>query len=341
MISFKNLMVLAACVAPLWTIAAEPEGTWKFDTSATFKIDFKAGEPDVKTIIFQAPGAVLNGNCRVRIRNNEFAFDEVFQPLMKQGVTSAQLEKFLKQKFNFTLANKSQIYQVVGSAPECAHPVSEFFIEGNQLLVPVGGNFFYRYLKTPSSSGKPAVAGEMTAVTSGVAGGAVTAELVALKLSRIPFSYEAYYNDCARRLQVKAGALKAAEKCAPAYFPYVAAPGTKSALQKLIGNHDFSKTGGEYAVGYGMPFKFKRTPTFVVLPPHKGVYVIRVDDLEPIKDEERDRFSGAFISVKDGEIVDQLDTGCTFNAEYVCASADGTKRARLSESGKFVERQAR
>ena len=324
------------CISPLWAMAGELEGTWKYDMSGQFRADFNPGDPQVKTIIFQAPGAVLNGNCRVNLKPTPFAFDEVFQPLLKQGLSAAQLEKFLKQKFNFTLSNKSQIYAIVGTPPECASPLREFFIEGNQLLVPVGGNFFYRYVKAAAAAPGAGAAGGTTGADSGVA-----AELAALKPSRVPFSFDAYYKDCSRKLQVKGGALKSAEQCAPAYAPYAAAPGSKSRLLKLIGNHDYSKTGGENAFEYGTPFKFKRTPTFVVLPPRQGVHVIRVDDLEVIKDEERDRFSGAFISIKDGVIVDQLDTACNFDADYVCTDPRGKKIARLSDSGKFVERQER
>lgn len=336
--TYKRFVVSMICLSPLWAKAGEFEGTWKYDASAQFKVDFNPGDPQVKTIIFQAPGAVLNGNCRVSLKPTAFAFDEVFQPLLKQGLSAAQLEKFLKQKFNFTLSNKSQIYAIVGTPPECASPLREFFIEGNQLLVPVGGNFFYRYVKAAAAAPD---AGAGSAAGKAVADGGIAAELAALKPTRMPFSFDAYYKDCARKLQIKGGALKAAEQCAPGYVPYAAAPGSKSRLLKLIGNHDYSKTGGENAFEYGTPFKFKRMPTFVVLPPHKGVHVLRVDDLEVIRDEERDRFSGAFISIKDGVIVDQLDTGCNFDAEFVCTDPRGKKVARLSDSGKFVEWQDR
>lgn len=313
------------CLAPGWSMAGELDGAWKFDTATQFKVDFKAPEPMVKTIIFQGLGTNLEGNCRINIRRTEFAFHKTFQSLYKMGLTEVQLQQFLKKNFNFTLANKTHIYQAVGTAPTCASPLREFFIEGDQLLVPFGGNFFYRYLKTPAPR---------------AAGATVGAELAALKPTRLPFSLDAYYAKCSSKVMVKNGSLKGADQCQPSYNPYVASPASASALHKLIGNHDFHKTGGEYAFDYGPPFKFRRTPTFIVLPPRNGVYVLHVDDLEPINNEERDRFAGAFISIKDDIIVDQLDRGCTFDADYVCTDSDGVRQGRLTNSGKFVDKLA-
>ena len=65
----------------------------------------------------------------------------------------------------------------------------------------------------------------------------------------------------------------------------------------------------------------------------KQVILLRVDDFEVVRNEERDVMSGVYLSVVGGKVIDQI-SGCQFDHDYVCA-VGGRAVAKLSENGKF------
>lgn len=72
----------------------------------------------------------------------------------------------------------------------------------------------------------------------------------------------------------------------------------------------------------------------MILPPLKDVQLLRIEDDEG-SIEDREISGGAYLAIKDGVVVDQLDEGCDMGADYVCSHRDRADAFRLLESGKF------
>lgn len=199
----------------------------------------------------------------------------------------------------------------------------EFFQVGDRLLVPVGVTF-HSYVK--ADSGKLPASGD---TVSGIAP-SIMANYAA---SRLPLDYNRYYVECVPKIVGSKGKPRTTDKCAPDFHPYVADPKSGDALMNLVGNHDYEKGDQEYAGGFSPPFRQKTAPTFLVFPPMKQVVLVRVDEFERVRDEERDVMSGVYLSIAGGKVVDQI-SGCHFNRDYVCLD-EGRVVARLLDSGKF------
>jgi hypothetical protein len=142
-----------------------------------------------------------------------------------------------------------------------------------------------------------------------------------------------YYASCNPKILDAKGQPHSTDKCGPEFFPYVADPKSADPLMKLIGNHDYTKSGQLYAQDFSPPFKQKIPATFLVFPPFKQVIIVRVDDLARVRNEEREVMSPAYLSIVDGKVVDQI-SGCQFNRDYVCMD-DDRPLFKLTESGKF------
>lgn len=153
------------------------------------------------------------------------------------------------------------------------------------------------------------------------------------KLTRLPLNVDRYYAECTPKIVGRQGRPRTTDQCAPDFFPYVADPKRNDALMNLIGNHDYEKGGSEYVGGFSPPFQQKTLATFLVFAPMRKVTLVRVDDFEVVRDEERDIMSGVYLSIVGNKVVDQIQ-GCQFDRNYVC-SVDGRAVARLTDSGKF------
>ncbi|MFB9245846.1 hypothetical protein IV454_27855 [Massilia antarctica] len=155
------------------------------------------------------------------------------------------------------------------------------------------------------------------------------------KISRLPFDGGKFFEVCLDRIKFVKKVPQATDKCGPAYYPYVAKKTDPDALVQLIGTHKYIKVGPKFYDAYDNPFANGLHPLFLVFPPLKDVVLVRVDDFDQMDNEERDRFGGAYLAIKNGKVIDQLTDGCIMNAEYACYDLDGTKRYQLLETGKF------
>jgi len=164
-------------------------------------------------------------------------------------------------------------------------------------------------------------------------GGVAPPIAASYKFTPLPLNFDRYFSACRPKIVGKTGNPQTTDKCAPAFYPYVADPKSSDALMKLVGNHDYAKGGQEYAGGFSPPFRQKTAATFLVFPPLKQVVLVRVDDFGRVRNEERDVMSGVYLSIAGGKVVDQI-SGCHFNRDYVCLD-DGRVVARLLDSGKM------
>lgn len=328
----KILMAVLAIVAALLSacIGATPlEGDWVFERSADYYDRTPAGEtPGFSKLSVHGQEIKLSERCAVRFASTDYYFPNVFQPLTKDDVTAKDVDKFLSKKFGLTLAKTRNVYALDGAPANCARPVMEFFLVGERILIPVGATF-YSYVRSQSGAAPSAAQG-----TTGQ--GAAVPVISGYKLSRLPMDFDKYFSACRPKILGAKGRPASTERCAPDFFPYVADPKSSDALMKLVGNHDYARFGQEHTSGFSPPFKQKVAATFLVFPPLKQVALVRVDDFEVVRNEERDVMSGVYLSIVGGKVVDQI-SGCHMNREYVCV-ADDDPVAKLTESGKFERR---
>lgn len=303
-------------IVPVSASATGPDQTWHLEKTADY-FARPSSVPQFTSLIVRSKEIALSDGCVAQFSADDYLFSEVFQPLSKQGVTEKQLDSFLAQNFGVGLARTKTVYSLTTSPGNCAGPVIEFFQVGDRILIPVGATF-HSYVKAGAAKlPAPAVA----AIAAGY------------KVTPLPMDYDRYASTCRPKIVGRKGKAQTTELCAPDYFPYVAEAKRRDALMNIIGNHDYEKAGQEYAGGFSPPFRQKTAATFLVFPPFKQVTLVRVDDFDVVRKEERDIMSGVYLSIADGKVADQI-SGCHFNRDYVCLE-EGRPVARLMETGKF------
>ncbi|MEJ7806862.1 MAG: hypothetical protein WKG03_13200 [Telluria sp.] len=317
-------LLACALASSMNSWAASPEGTWKFERSVDYFGRTPVNQaPKITTIVMRSEEVSLSEQCVARMSAEKYYFSDVFQPLTKQGISEKQLDSFLTKQFNLVLSKAATMYSLAATPTNCAGQMMEFFAVKDKILVPIGATFYLYAKSGPDQAASAAPAGSKPNATS----------VLGYKASRLPMKVERYLESCAPKILDTKGRPRTSDKCAPDFFPYVADPGSTDSLMKLVGNHDYAKGGQEHTSGFSPPFKQKVPATFLVFPPMKNVTLIRVDDLEVVRNDMRDVMSGVYLSIVDGRIVDQL-YGCDFGPDYVCV-ADGRNVAKLTENGKF------
>jgi hypothetical protein len=197
--------------------------------------------------------------------------------------------------------------------------LQEVFVAGDDLLAVASNTVFYAFKREGNGVKSPTVSGD-----------------VRQNPSPLPFSPEKFQMLCASLIPRIKGIPQTTDKCAPAFYPYVANKSDRNLIGKLVGHHRYLKGDPKYYNAYDDPVSNNLHPIYMVLPAMKGITLVRVEDHEG-KAEDRDIFSGAYLSIKDGLVVDQLDDGCTFMPDYSCVNDRGTKAYRLTETGKFLK----
>lgn len=302
--------------------AATPEGTWKFERSMDYYGRTSANKPPkFPSMVVRAKDISLSEACVAPIIAGDYLFPEVFQPLSKEGVTEKQLDNFLSKTFGVALNKVEKVYSLGTSPGNCARPILEFFKVDDRLLVPVGVTF-YSYIRDNAIKSVTQPASDKTTIL-----------YPAYKVTPLPMDFDRYFSECRPKILAGKKRPQTTDKCAPNYFPYVADPKSNDTLMKLVGNHDYAKGGSEYAAGFSPPFAEKTAATFLVFTPLKQVTLVRVDDFEVVRNDERDIMKGVYLSIVGGKVVDQI-SGCHFNRDYVCTE-EGRPIARLTERGNF------
>lgn len=315
----------AVFLAGHFAAAASPEGRWTFERSMDYYGRTPANKaPKFPSLVVRAKDISLSDACVASFVSGDYLFPDVFQPLSKEGGTEKQLDSFLMKNFGMALGKVETVYSLEKSQGNCARPVLEFFQVGDRLLIPVGVTF-YSYVRTDAAKPKATTAAPII--------DKATNTYPSYRVTPLPMDFDRYFADC--RLKILGGKKRpqTTDKCAPNYFPYVADPKSSDSLMRLVGNHDYAKGGSEYASGFSPPFVQKTAATFLVFPQLKQVTLVRVDDFEVVRNEERDVMSGVYLSIVGGKVIDQI-SGCHFNRDFVCTE-EGRPVARLMESGQF------
>lgn len=303
--------------------AAASNGTWKFDRAVDYDGRVPSGLVSrFDTIVLKDGEARFSADCAVRFHADEYFFSSVFQMLTKADVTDKHVDAFLKKKLGMSLSGVKDVYVLANASATCALPIRKFFVIGDRLLIPSGGTF-YSYAKQPSSGMENLAAPRV-----------MPSLLSNYRLTRLPLDYDRYLSWCRPKLQGANGHPRTTDRCAPDFYPYVADPKRHDPLMDIIGTHDYAKFGQRYTEGFSPPFEQKVAATFLVLPPLKQVVLVRVDDFDIVRNEEREVMSGVYLSIVDGKVVDQIE-GCQFDRDYVCR-VEGAAVVRLTDNGKFA-----
>jgi hypothetical protein len=315
----KFLMGAALICAALGSPAQSLNGTWSFDKASDYEGLIKQPTPAVTTLQITNHEMSLTSRCVVKFLEKKYYFHEPFQLLLKGGADERTINLYLNRQFAFKLAGIHSYYEA-DLDQNCNELGSDFFIDGDQLLVVRGSSLFYSFKR--------------------VNGGIETAStqlLRQLRSSQLPFNLGAYISACLGHWPKQNGVPQSSIKCAPVYSVYVATAKATDPISLLVASHAYAKNGARYADDdYDNPVAHGLHPVFTVLPPMNGVVVVRVDDLEG-RNEERDVMSGVYLAIKDGKVTDQLNDGCDFDTQYVCSVAGEKTKYKLLGTGKFAK----
>jgi hypothetical protein len=297
------------------------DGRWMFDKSVDYESLTPSPTPP-SSLPLQITNALvmLPANCTVSLRQQSYYPGGPFQLLLKSGEDEPAIANFLSKQFNFLLASV-KVYYVADVGVTCNNLGGHFLVNDEKLIAIRGGSIFYSFKREKSALG---AVGAKTAL----------ANMGGLKTSLLPFNLDNYNNTCLGSMPKRKGVPQANRKCSSVFAPYIVGPTSKVALLKMIGAHAYVKNGARGASeDYDNPVSHGLHPVVLVFPPLKGVLLVRVDDVEG--GDVRDVMSGAYLAIKDGKVMDQLNEGCSFNADYVCSAQGEPARYRLLETGKF------
>lgn len=316
--------LLATCLSlPITTSwSRTPDGIWSFDKAIDYEgLNASPTPPPSAGLVIANGQFVLPGNCVVSLQRQTYYAGGPFQALLRSGEDEPAIASFLSKEFSYPLATTKHYY-VADVAQACNTLGRDFLVSDGRLVVIRAGALFYGYTKSKTTPATPASASPV--------------DLQGLKTSVLPFKVSDYTAKCAGSLPTVRGVPQATTQCAPTYRPYVASRESRDTLSQLVGSHAYQKGGARNeSEDYDDPVAHDLHPVFLVFPPLKDVVLIRVDDLE--KAEERDPIKGAYLAIKGGQVTDQLNVSCSFDARYVCGDEDGKPRYRLMETGKFVK----
>jgi hypothetical protein len=310
-------LTFLCCITSSW--AEVIDGSWEFDLGVNYEEpNTTSPAPPVKTLQIVDSRLSLSPRCIISIKNRGYYPGGPFQFLLKAGETEANIRKFLHQHFNFSLQEVKIFYQTDSKMNGC-NELGEYFIANEERLIAIqAGHHFYSYIRNKQNSWQ------------------ASAILHELKPSQLPFSIANYMGLCASQITAIKGVPQATSKCAPLYFPHVSSRNSRDALSKIVGAHLYQKGGAENeSEDYNNPVSNNLHPVFLVFPPMGDVLLVRVDDME--RAEERDPIRGAYISIKGGKVIDQLNESCSFDTTYLCSSGGKQPKYQLLKSGKFSQ----
>lgn len=316
---FTTLLILSHITCQ----AEDINGTWRLSKSVDYENpEIAAPRLPSNTLRIVNHTLILPSNCLIKFHQRTYAPDRIFQMLMKSGENEATINQFSLKHFNIK-PNEPKIHYQADPINSCNTLGSDFLISQDKLVTIRANSLFYAFTRIETdTTGSSTIDNTITA-------------LEGLKPSLLPFNTAAYITQCAQYIPNKKGMPQSTMKCAPTYFPYIASKDSRERVSRLIGSHAYHKRGARHGTeDYDNPVANGLHPVFLVFPPLGDVILVRVDDIE--NTENRDAISGAYISIKNNKVVDQLNEGCNFDIDYVCStSSEKPIKFQLTKEGKF------
>lgn len=318
--SMACLVLLSFLLSSGAASAAELAGTWKFEKGVDALEPTKSVAPmKYSTIQIVGNHVGMGQNCFGQLRKTDFDFAAVFRAMLDANLEEKDLAQFLRKNFTVELDGDPEFHILV-KPQACRDKFGFALLAGDKLLVPFAGRTVYSFVRSN---------GQLAATTD--------PRLMGHTQTQLPFNLNNFYELCGKQIVGQDGKLREAAKCGPVYAPYIARKASNDRLAQLIGNHNYLKGGAEYSDDYAPPFSKNMTPVYLVLPPAKDLLLVRVEDMETGPKSERSTMGGVYLSIKDGKVVDQLNSGCNIDEQHVCVAQDGTKLYKLQENGKFLK----
>ena len=156
----KTVVATCALGVSMNCWATAPEGTWKFQRFVDFFGRTTINQsPKITTIIVRSNDVRLSDKCVARISAEKYYFSNVFQPMIKQGITDMQLDRFLTKQFKLVLSKTRIVYSLSPTPANCAGPMMEFFVVDDKILVPIGVTFYLYTRSGPENATSSTPAG--------------------------------------------------------------------------------------------------------------------------------------------------------------------------------------
>lgn len=319
----KFIFWLLLALSALHAGAQSIDGAWVFDRAVDYEGLTPTPTPPVSSTLRISNGQIiLPNNCVVTLRQKSYSFHIPFQMHLKSGTDEEALGKFLLKQFNFNLT-KTKVYYEGDAGGVCSKFGNDFLVSDETLLEIRGGVLFYAFKREKLAPGA-------------LGASATLDDLRDLKISRLPFDLDDYINTCLATMPKRKGVPQFNKRCGPAFVPYIVGSDSKNPLLKVVGAHAFVKGGARGASeDYNNPVSNGLHPVVLVFPAHKGVVLVRVNDVEGGNDM-RDTMSGVYLAIKGGKVTDQLNEGCSFDLDFVCSSPSESVKYKLLETGKFT-----
>jgi hypothetical protein len=260
----------------------------------------------------------ISPSCLVDLGVNRYALSMVFKNLIERAGEVEKIFDYIYKNFGIDLRSKAvESYKV--ERIDCAKNLENLIVDGNKMIAISSDNTIYGFVRSPRSAND----------------GVSKCEKL-LKISPFPFSPGNFSMLCVGLIPRINGVPQDAKKCGPLYFPYVARQNDGRTMSNIVGHHHYAegRPGQSFFDDYDDPFANGLHPMYMILPPLKDVQLLRIEDDEG-SIEDREISGGAYLAIKDGVVVDQLDEGCDMGADYVCSHRDRADAFRLLESGKF------
>lgn len=311
--------------------ASTLDGDWTFEKSVSLAPhdgNAAPARPAVGRLHAKANRMTLSASCMVAADPMPYSFDLPFQPQLKAGMREAAVASRLKT-IGFDLSAGKQYFIADDGPDRCNQWAVSILVSGDTLLA-INGENVYAYHRAAASASQPDQAGSTRAAVAPEPPGAA----VGTSVPRA-FSLTDYISTCLANYPMSKGVPQATTRCAPRYAPQVATRGATDAVAKLVGQHHYRQHGADNPSGdYDAPVAHGLHPVYVRVATRDDVAILRVDDLET-QGEKRDPIRGVYLSIRHGEVVDQLNEGCDFDASYVCSSPGEPEKFRLEADGHF------
>jgi hypothetical protein len=314
-----RLLCIVALILPHLAFSQDIGGHWKFKKSVDFESPDVSRGATYQGVEIVANKLLLGRGCTLQLDKVKYSPDLVFQALWRIGISDDSIDNFLKKNFDLNLKQITYLYVAQTVGGRCNRLGEHLFFLQNRLISIYAGTIFSEYVRAPSGNviglaGKGSDPGDIKKFNS--------------EFSQLPFDLGKYYSSCAVMPKEMPS-----KYCGPIFVPHIASQGG-SRLSALIATHNYKHMGREEdPEDYSNPSRNKLHPVYLVFPPIGAITIVRVDDFEG-ENEARELFGGAYLSIKNGKIVDQLNESCSLDAHYVCRSEDH-REFRLTPEGTF------
>lgn len=318
-------VTILSTMALVWNSCAQAQdaglaGTWELHRATDFDGFISNPTSDLPaTLQILGDRFVMPRGCSVQLQRDGTSFGTIFQNLLKADVTAGEIETYYQKQFKLNIRDVKTAFRKAPQTATCFRDVAYLLQLGDTLVSSEGGGqFSYLYKRIAPIQG---AAGEGP-------------------YSQLPFRVTSYDALCPKAItwsnRKPVGVTK---RCAPLYFPQIAMASSTDVIARLVGHHNYEGP----AVGsrspqtndYTDPVESGFRPIYQALPPKGDITIVHVMDEEGSSD--RDAMPGAYLSIRNGKVVSQLNVNCTMGLDYVCREVDSAMHYTVNSKGEFVE----